>query len=86
MEEALSVLKDVKLIIDSAVVLVEHPGDGENKKKKVMEMVNKFIKSNNIVIPIPAMIFNYILASAIDWIVEWLNNNVWKKEDQKQPE
>lgn len=86
MEEVLNILKDVKLIIDSSVVLVEHPGDGADKKKKVVKIVNEFIKTNNITIPIPIMIFNYILDSAIDWIVEWLNDNAWKKDNQKQPE
>ncbi len=83
MEETLNILKDIKLVIDTAIVLVEHPGDGENKKKKVIEIVNDFIKSNNVVVPIPMMIFNYILGMVIDWTVKWLNSNMWNKDEKK---
>ncbi|WP_036223040.1 hypothetical protein [Mesoaciditoga lauensis] len=84
MEEALSVLKDVKLVIDSAVVLVEHDGDGANKKKKVLELVNEFMKSNNITPPVPISIFNWLVGEAVDITVKWLNDNLWKKETGKK--
>ena len=43
MEETLNILKDIKLVIDSAVVLVEYSGGGANKKKKVLELVNELL-------------------------------------------
>lgn len=84
MEKALSVLKDVKLIIDSAVVLVEHPGDGENKKKKVIQIVKDFINKNGIILPVPEGILDWIIGEAVDFAVGWLNDNLWKKEAEKK--
>ncbi len=82
MEEFLNVLKDVKFVVDSAIVLVEHPGDGENKKSKVMKIVNDFISENGIKLPIPSAILNWIIGEVIDMSVRWLNENFWKKEKQ----
>ena len=84
MEETLNVLKDIKLIVDSSVVLVEHPGDGANKKKKVLELVNEFMKSNNITPPVPISIFNWLVGEAVNITVKWLNDNLWKKEDKNK--
>ena len=82
MEETLNILKDIKLVIDSAVVLVEHPGDGANKKKKVVQIVEEFIKQNGIVLPIPFGMLEWLIGEAVDFVVGWLNDNMWKKEDQ----
>lgn len=84
MEETLNVLKDAKLVIDSAVVLVEHPGDGANKKKKVIQIVENFIKQNGIILPIPSGILEWLIGEAIDFAVGWLNDNMWKKEKDKK--
>ncbi len=83
MEETLTALKDVRFVLNTAIVLIEHPGDGETKKKTVIGIVKEFIKSNHIVIPVPNAILEYILGFAVDWIVNWLNNNIWKKDEQK---
>ena len=84
MGEALSVLKDVKLIVDSSVVLVEHPGDGANKKKKVIQIVEDFIKQSGIILPIPNGIVEWLIGEAVDFAVGWLNDNLWKKEDKNK--
>ena len=84
MEETLNVLKDVKLIVDSSVVLVEHPGDGANKKKKVIQIVEDFIKQNGIILPIPNGIVEWLIGEAVDFAVGWLNDNLWKKEDKNK--
>jgi hypothetical protein len=82
MEEALSVLKDIKVVIDSAVVLVEHPGDGADKKKKVIQIVEDFMKQNGIILPIPNGIMEWLIGEAVDFVVRWLNDNLWKKADK----
>ena len=84
MGEALSVLKDVKLVIDSSIVLVEHPGDGANKKKEVIQIVEDFIKQNGIILPIPSGIVEWIVGEVVDFVVGWLNDNLWKKENSKK--
>lgn len=84
MGETLSVLKDVKLVIDSAVVLVEHPGDGAGKREKVIQIVEKFIKENGIILPIPSGILEWLIGEAVDFAVGWLNDNVWKKEAESK--
>ena len=80
MEEFLDVLKNVKLVLDSAIVLVEHPGNGEEKKSKVIKIVEDFVKENNLTIPIPPTIFNWMISKAIDACVRWLNDNLWQKD------
>lgn len=79
MEEALRVLNDVKLVADAAIVLVEHPGGGADKKDKVIGIVKKFISENGISVPIPQAIFDYVLGMAVDLAVGWINANLWKK-------
>jgi hypothetical protein len=80
MEEFLNVLRDVKLVLDSAVVLVEHPGSGEEKKSKVIKIVEDFVRENNVAIPIPSTIFNWMVSEAVDACVRWLNDNFWQKD------
>jgi hypothetical protein len=82
MEEALSVLKDIKVVVDSAVVLVEHPGDGANKKKKVIQIVEDFMKQNGIILPVPNGIAEWLIGEIVDFVVGWLNDNLWKKADK----
>jgi hypothetical protein len=82
MEKALSVLKDIKVVIDSAVVLVEHPGDGADKKKKVIQIVEDFMKQNGVILPIPNGIVEWLIGEAVDFVVGWLNDNLWKKVDK----
>ncbi len=84
MEEFLNVLKDMKFMINTAIVLVEHPGNGESKKASVVKMVDDFISQNNIDIPIPLSIFNWIIGEAVDVSVRWMNENIWKK-GKEQP-
>ncbi len=83
MEEVLNALKDVKIVVDSAIVLVEHPGDGENKKKKVIQIVEDFIKQNGIILPFPAGIVDWMIGEAVDFAVGWLNDHLWKKDKNK---
>ncbi len=83
MEETLNVLKDVKLVIDSAVILVEHPGDGASKRKKVIRIVEDFIKKNGIAFPFPSSMVEWFIGEAIDFMVGWINDNLWKKEKGK---
>ena len=82
MEEALSVLKDIKVVVDSAVVLIEHPGDGANKKKKVIQIVEDFMKQNGIILPVPNGIAEWLIGEAVDFAVGWLNDNLWKKANK----
>jgi hypothetical protein len=84
MEEALSVLKDIKVVVDSAVVLVEHPGDGADKKKKVVQIVEDFMKQNGIILPIPNGIVEWLIGEAVDFAVGWLNDNLWKREGESK--
>ena len=64
--------------------MVEHPGDGANKKKKVIQIVEDFIKQNGIILPIPSSIVEWIIGEAVDFAVGWLNGNLWKKEDKNK--
>jgi hypothetical protein len=84
MEEALSVLKDIKVVVDSAVVLVEHPGDGADKKKKVVQIVEDFMKQNGIILPIPNGIVEWLIGEAVDFAVGWPNDNLWKREGESK--
>lgn len=80
MEEIVDILNDVKLVIDAAVILVERPGNGTNKKTKVLSIVKDFIAQSDMALPVPQAIFDYIVGVAIDWAVGWLNDNLWNKE------
>jgi len=66
-------------LIMLGVCLVERPKDGAKKKQEVKQMVHSFMKDFNIKLPIPDVVFEYVLDWMIDNIVKVLNETVWKK-------
>ena len=70
----LSILAKISGILAIGACLLERPGDGENKKEELKELV--FETVGHIKFPF----FDKILDLAIDMVVKWLNKTLWKKE------
>lgn len=79
--EWLKMLTSIKGFIEIAVVLVEHPGDGQGKKQKALEIIHALMKENDLNFPLPDQIIDMIISFAIDVFVGWMNENFWKKEN-----
>ncbi len=81
--EWIKMLLNVKNFIEMAVVMVEHPGGGAEKKQKALDIVHILIKENNIHLPIPDQIADMIIGFAIDAFVSWANENIWRKGSEE---
>ena len=80
-------LKGVKIIFNIGILtklsgilaigacLLERPGDGENKKNELKELVYSTV--GHLKIPF----FDKLLDLAIDIVVGWLNKTLWKTEN-----
>lgn len=79
--EWLKALTNIKNFIEIAVVLVEHPGDGQEKKNKALEIIRTLMRENDINLPLPDQIIDMIIGFAIDTFVGWMNENFWKGEN-----
>lgn len=77
--EWIKMLLNVKNFIEIAVVMVEHPGGGSEKKQKALEIIHILMKENDIHLPLPDQIIDAIIGLAIDTFVNWANENIWKK-------
>ncbi|MBT1247323.1 MULTISPECIES: hypothetical protein [unclassified Thermosipho (in: thermotogales)] len=53
-------------VVKLFMILVERPGDGENKKKEVIELVDNIFDDLNI--DIPREMLHLILSPAIDYL------------------
>ncbi len=82
MENVLKTLEDLKIVIESAVILCERPSNGVDKKKRVLELVHQFIKFNDVKLPFSQEFFDILVGYAIDWFVKWMNETVWKKDEK----
>ena len=71
----LSILAKISGILAIGACLLERPGDGENKKEELKELV--FETVGQIKFPL----FDKILDLAIDMVVKWLNKSLWKSEN-----
>jgi len=75
-KSSFEILPLIQMICAFAVVIVEEPGNGLQKKKKALEIIKEFLK--NFKLPIPETIINFILPFLIDKIVDILNKSIWK--------
>jgi hypothetical protein len=73
-------LNTVAKLIALAICLVERPKDGAKKKQEVKEMVYSFLKQFNIKLPMPQFVFDWMLDIAIDNIVKYFNQTIWKEK------
>jgi len=71
----LNILAKISGILAIGACLLERPGDGENKKKELKELVFETVGHINF------PFFDKILDLAIDMVVGWLNKTLWKKEE-----
>ncbi|PLV59521.1 hypothetical protein AS005_06260 [Thermotoga sp. KOL6] len=76
MTTLLPVLKD---FLPLTISLVERPGDGENKKEEVKEIVLSLFEEFGVDFPGSEEILEHILDYAIDFIVDFFNDRVWKR-------
>jgi hypothetical protein len=40
------------------------------------------MKQNGIILPVPNGIVEWLIGEAVDFVVGWLNDNLWKKADK----
>ncbi len=66
----------IQMLCAFAVVMVEEPGNGKEKKRKAIEIVKGFLKNFNI--PVPMTLVNLILPLIVDKVVDMLNKLIWK--------
>uniref|UniRef100_A0A7V3VSQ4 Uncharacterized protein n=1 Tax=Mesoaciditoga lauensis TaxID=1495039 RepID=A0A7V3VSQ4_9BACT len=78
--EWIKVFLNLKNFIELAVILVEHPGGGEDKKEKAIVLIHKMMEANKISLPIPQEVLDFFISSSIDIFVGWMNMNFWKKD------
>jgi hypothetical protein len=71
----LNILVKISGILAIGACLLERPGDGENKKEELKELVFETVGHINF------PFFDKILDLAIDMVVRWLNKTLWKKEE-----
>ncbi len=57
-------------IVKMLMFLVERPGEGEKKKREVMELLDEIYEDLNI--PLPKDIFDSVVSSAIDYLANVL--------------
>ncbi len=81
--EWIKMLLNVKNFIEIAVVMVEHPGGGSEKKQKAIDIVHTLIRENDIHLPIPDQMVDMIIGFAIDAFVSWANENIWRKGSEE---
>ncbi len=53
-------------IVKMFMFLVERPGEGEKKKREVLELLDELYEELNI--PLPKEIFDSVVSSAIDYL------------------
>lgn len=66
--------------VSLGVFLVEQPGNGEEKKQAVIDMVLSLMDEFDICIPLPDSVFEFVLDFLVDSVVDILNNTIWKEE------
>ncbi len=71
----LNILAKISGILAIGACLLERPGDGENKKEELKELVFETVGHINF------PFFDKILDLAIDMVVKWLNKTLWKKKE-----
>ncbi len=81
--EWIKMLLNVKNFVEIAVVMVEHPGGGSEKKQKALEIIHILMKENDVHLPLPDQIIDLIIGFAIDTFVNWANENIWKKGSEE---
>ncbi len=69
----------LKDFIELAVILVEHPGGGSEKKENAIQIVHRMIDENGISMPLPTNVLDVLIGISIDLFVAWMNTNFWKE-------